>query len=107
MAQELIDVMMAESFATKVATQSDLIQAREAARQIASTVGFKPAECEEIALVVSELASNLIEHASGGTIRIGPLEPPERAGIRIESEDSGPGIPDIERALTDGFSTAG
>lgn len=99
--------MATESFAIQVAGQASLVRARDAARDIAGAVGFNAAECEEIALVVSELASNLIEHASGGIIRINPLQPPERSGIRIESEDNGPGIPDVEQAFTDGYSTRG
>ena len=86
------------------------VQARQASdltRNFAATVGFSPAECEEIALVVTELASNLIRHASGGAIKLSLIEDSGRVGIRVESEDSGPGIADIERALTDGFSTAG
>ena len=99
--------MAGESLAHKITSQVELIRACDAARKIAATVGFNPAECDEIVLVVSELASNLIEHATGGIIRINPLKQPERPGIRIESEDTGPGIADVEQAITDGFSTAG
>ena len=82
-------------------------QAVHLARNFAESLGFSSADCDEIALVVSELGSNLVRHASGGTMTLSGIEASGRAGIRIESEDSGPGIPDVERALTDGYSTAG
>jgi anti-sigma regulatory factor (Ser/Thr protein kinase)/serine/threonine protein phosphatase PrpC len=87
-----------------------LAQAKQAAyvaRSFAGAVGFSPDECHEIALVVTELGSNLVRYASGGTIRLSQIEASGRVGIRVESEDSGPGIADVERALTDGFSTGG
>lgn len=85
----------------------DVRRANEAARSFARTVGFGATEADEIALAVTELASNLIKHASGGSIKFTSLESGERNGIQIESEDSGPGIADVELAVTDGYSTAG
>lgn len=70
-------------------------------------IGFAPVECEEIGLAVTELASNLTKHAGGGEIRLLAIEADSRVGIQIESEDNGPGISDVERAVTDGYSTAG
>ena len=77
------------------------------ARSYAGSIGFSSTDCDEIALVVSELGSNLVRHAKGGTIKLSQIEAAGRMGIRIETEDFGPGITDVERALTDGFSTAG
>lgn len=77
------------------------------ARSFAAELGFAESDCEQIALVVTELASNLVRHASGGTLKLSPTETSGRFGIRVESEDSGPGIVDVERAMTDGFSTGG
>lgn len=87
--------------------QIDVEQARREARRIASAAGLTDASVERIALVVSELASNLLRYARGGRIlvlRTGPAGLPE---IRIESHDDGPGIPDIPAAMTDGYSTGG
>lgn len=72
---------------------------------MALSLGFGERESEEIALVVKELATNLLKHAKSGTLTLTPLTNGEHNGIRIESVDKGPGIPDIERALADGFST--
>jgi len=85
----------------------DISQAREATRLLAVEIGFDAVSCEEIAIVTSELASNLIKHAQGGSLRLAASGAGERVWIQIESQDSGPGIADVERALTDGFSTTG
>ena len=69
-------------------------------------MGFASQDCEEIQIVVSELASNLIRHASHGTIQLGELRSEDRAGIEIISQDEGPGIADIEQAMTDGYTTS-
>lgn len=85
----------------------DVRKAQDAARKFAKAIGFPPVECEEIALVSTELASNLIKHAGGGAMKFHLLESGDRTGIQIESEDNGPGIADVELAVTDGYSTAG
>ncbi len=84
----------------------DAAAAHHAAREMAVQIGFGVKESEEIAIAVSELASNQFTHARGGTIVIEPLAG-DRPGIQVEAVDAGPGIPNIEQALADGFSTAG
>jgi anti-sigma regulatory factor (Ser/Thr protein kinase) len=74
---------------------------------MAESAGFDPAAVEEIALAVTELATNLLHHARGGTLTLTPLADAGRAGVEVLSQDHGPGIPDIERALANGFSTVG
>jgi len=81
-------------------------RASGAGKAFAAELGFTPIECEEISLAVTELASNLIKHAGGGVINLSLIEADGRVGIQIDSEDNGPGIPDAERAMADGFSTA-
>ena len=91
----------------EVGHQSDVGKARRAARAMTEILGFGPEACEEVALALVELATNLIKHARGGTLTLTPLAEGARVGLQIEALDRGPGIVDIERALTDGFSTAG
>lgn len=107
MATELTGTTALTPVTIPITGMSSVTYAREAGKSHAVSIGFPPATGDEISLVVSELASNLVKHANGGTIRITTIESAERKGIQIESEDNGPGIVDIERALTDGFSTAG
>jgi anti-sigma regulatory factor (Ser/Thr protein kinase)/serine/threonine protein phosphatase PrpC len=84
----------------------DAAAAHHAAKEMAARMGFGEQECEEIAIVVSELATNQFKHAQGGDIALEPLagDPP---GILVEAVDAGPGIANIQKALADGFSTAG
>lgn len=90
-----------------VATMSDVYVARRATRAMAVALGFDATVSEEVTLAVSELASNLVKHARGGTLTLTPLQEGGQAGLQVESRDRGPGIADVEQAMTDGFSTRG
>ncbi len=81
--------------------------ARRAARAMALALGFDNTASEEIAIVTSELATNLLKYAQNGTLTLTPLTADRRAGIQIESRDTGPGIADVDEAVADGFSTSG
>lgn len=107
MAEALAQNPTVEPVSIRVVNRGQAKTASDAAQIMAEALGFAPTECEEVALAVQELASNLVTHASGGEIQLRPLSDGTRHGIQVISEDSGPGIPDIERALADGFSTAG
>ena len=90
-----------------VSHSADVAVCRRAAKAMALDVGFDDRSGEEMVLVAGELAANLIRHAMGGTLTFTPLCENGRAGVQIEALDSGPGIPDVDRAMADGFSTAG
>lgn len=93
--------------ALEIQRLADVDRAGQAARAFALGLGFSAHEGEQLALAAAELASNLVRHAQGGTIKLNALALEKRRGIQIESEDNGPGIANIEQALTDGYSTAG
>ncbi len=93
--------------AVDIAHGGDVIAAQAAARRLARQIGFGDLQAEQIALAVSELATNLVRHANGGTLRMWALGDGARRGIAVETEDTGPGIAHPERAMADGFSTAG
>lgn len=105
MAEKLTVPKPTSPLTVEVTAAVEVHRARDLAKNFSSGLGFSPAECEEIALVVCELASNLIKHARGGRISLNSIEAERGVGIQIESEDNGPGICDVERALTDGYST--
>ena len=92
--------------AMRIVAPVDVTIAENAARHLSAAVGFSAVECEEVVLAVTELASNLIRHAGGGTLSLAPASREARQGIEIESADAGPGFEDFERALTDGFTTS-
>src|ERR1043166_1136864 len=89
-----------------IAAAIDAYAARRSAKEIALAIGFDEKSSEEIALAISELASNLVKYARGGKLTLAQIQEDQRRGIQVESTDFGPGIPDVEQAITDGFSTA-
>lgn len=96
----------AQPVSLRIADPIHVTMAERAARDLSASVGFPAVECEEVALAVTELASNLIRHAGGGTLSLAPATRGASQGIQIESADAGPGFDDFERALTDGFTTS-
>jgi len=99
---------MSESIDIEVIEESQIAQARRTAAHLAEQIGFDSVSLCHITTSVSELASNLVFHATcGGRLIFTPLRRFDQSGFQIESVDEGPGIADIEQALTDGFSTNG
>jgi anti-sigma regulatory factor (Ser/Thr protein kinase)/serine/threonine protein phosphatase PrpC len=90
-----------------VVNGSDVNEARQRAQVMALTIGFDETASAEVALAVSELGANLLRHTKGGTLTLTPLVDGRRVGMQVISQDRGPGIADVEQALTDGFSTTG
>ena len=82
----------------------DIVRARRSARDLASRVGFSRTDLTMIATAVSEIARNIVRFAGNGELVIELLDSPRR-GVRIVARDTGPGIPDVEQALADGYST--
>jgi anti-sigma regulatory factor (Ser/Thr protein kinase) len=102
---------MTESFATSVNDPSATAEARRRATSLAVKLGFDEPDVGRVALVVTELATNLLKHAGGGEILVCALANGEKAGpaagIGILALDRGPGISDLDAALRDGYSSAG
>jgi serine/threonine-protein kinase RsbT len=85
----------------------DVYLAMSRARELAEAAGFNSADRTRIEIAILELTRNLLVHAGGGTICLSPIADQSRgSGLVIEARDQGPGIPDIELALQDGYSTA-
>jgi anti-sigma regulatory factor (Ser/Thr protein kinase)/serine/threonine protein phosphatase PrpC len=74
---------------------------------IGEAMDFTPQVCEEIAIAMTELATNLVKYTQGGTLTLTPLADNGRVGLEIQSHDNGPGIADVEQVMGDRFSTAG
>jgi len=89
-----------------VYAQSDVVLARRTAKEMAAVIGFDKTACEEISITVSEMTTNLVKHAGGGTLSISLIEGDNR-GIEVETLDRGPGVTDIEIVAADGYSTSG
>jgi serine/threonine-protein kinase RsbT len=80
---------------------------RQAVRTHAVSLGFTLVDQTKLVTASSELARNTLDYGGGGAAQLEVIENDRRAGIRIVFEDPGPGIPDIEQALVDGFTTGG
>jgi anti-sigma regulatory factor (Ser/Thr protein kinase) len=107
MAPRLTGAAKLEGVQAGVNWPGDILRAGALGRDFAASLGFPTLHCDEISLVVTELAANLIRHASGGTIGLEHVMPGERPGIEVRSVDNGPGISNVDQAITDGYSTAG
>lgn len=98
--------MAAEKCDTRpVRTEGDVVAARQAVRGWAVEAGFSLIDQTKLVTAASELARNTLVHGGGGTMRMELLSQGGRRGIRLVFEDQGPGIPDVERALRDGYTT--
>lgn len=85
----------------------DVIVARQKVRQVAQEIGFSMLDQTRLITAVSELARNIVVHAGTGTMSASYAETLDRRGMRIVFDDRGPGIPDLDLALREGYSTAG
>ena len=87
-----------------VKSEPDVVTVRRRVREVSAQMGLSLVDQTKIITAASELARNTIIYGGGGTMQVQALNGP-RAGIRLTFEDHGPGIPDVELALRDGFTT--
>jgi anti-sigma regulatory factor (Ser/Thr protein kinase) len=98
---------MMEHQSIAVEEMSQAGQARRTAAVLAERLGLDTEESGRLGLVVSEAATNLVKHARGGAIVLGPSLEDEARSVEVLAMDHGPGIGDLDRALRDGYSTCG
>jgi serine/threonine-protein kinase RsbT len=84
---------------------NDVVIARQKVRQSSIGLRFSLVDQTKLVTAASELARNALDHGKGGDMTLEELANGTRSGIRLIFEDQGPGIPDIQQALTDGFTT--
>lgn len=87
----------------QIADEGDVVRARRAGRTLAREIGFRSVDQSRIATAISELTRNVLRYAYGGQVHMTVLT--DRPGIEIVVADEGPGIPDIQQALGEGFTT--
>ena len=90
-----------------VREELDVVLVRKRVRDLATELGFGVVDLTKLVTAASELARNALVHGKGGTARIEAVRAGARVGIRLSVEDQGPGIPDVELALKDGYTTGG
>jgi anti-sigma regulatory factor (Ser/Thr protein kinase) len=94
--------------AVPITNDAHVYTARAAVRERAELLGFGRIERDELVIVASELASNILKYGIRGEITVTALNDPENGpGIRIEARDEGPAFHDIEMALRDGWGDRG
>jgi serine/threonine-protein kinase RsbT len=91
--------------AFRIGTSEDVVRIRRVVREWAIAAGFGLVEQTKMVTAASELARNTVLHGGGGRVRLELLQEDARQGLRAVFEDEGPGIPDVQLALRDGYST--
>ncbi|RKP46804.1 anti-sigma regulatory factor [Trinickia fusca] len=87
--------------------ESDVAWARQVVREIGLRGAFPETRIAALATAVTEIARNIVVHAGSGELSFCLIADGLRHGIVVVARDEGPGIPDIARAMEDGYSTKG
>jgi serine/threonine-protein kinase RsbT len=88
-----------------IRSSEDVVRVRQVAREWAVAQGLSLVDQTKIVTAASELARNTLDYGGGGTVKLEAINSETRRGLRLTFEDQGPGIPDIELALKDGYTT--
>jgi serine/threonine-protein kinase RsbT len=84
----------------------DIVRMRQTVRAWAIEAGMSLVDQTKIVTAASELGRNTWVHGGGGSVKLEIVERDHRRGVRLTFEDRGPGIPNIDLALRDGYTTA-
>ena len=98
---------MADEVRISVSSDVDTVLARKKGRELANKMGFSRTDATLIATAISEIARNVIVHAGSGEIFISSSKEQDNVCITVVAQDSGPGLPDVAAAMTDGASEQG
>src|SRR5277367_4180717 len=99
----VIRVLNSESM--EIRATEDIVSVRQVVRKKAISLGFGLVDQTKVVTASSELARNTLDYGGGGTAQLEILENDRRAGLRLVFEDQGPGIADVDLALSDGFTS--
>jgi serine/threonine-protein kinase RsbT len=94
-------------YQVEIRSSEDVVRVRQLTREGALAQGFSLVDQTKLVTAASELARNTLEHGGGGEVEIKLVNDGSRKGLRLVFNDRGPGIPNIEQALKDGFTTGG
>jgi len=90
-----------------VRTEEDIVASRQKVRALTQQLKFSLVDQTKMITAASELSRNTVVHGGGGQMRWEILEQGLKRGLRLHFEDTGPGIPDVQLALTDGWTSGG
>jgi serine/threonine-protein kinase RsbT len=88
-------------------SMDDIIKARQLVRDCAIFQGLSLVDQTKLVTAASELARNTVVHGGGGEMRLQALNDGPRRGVKAVFVDAGPGIPNLELAMKDGYTTRG
>lgn len=97
---------MAEERTVPIRSDLDIVTARVEGRELAKQLGFGVIDQARIATAISELTRNIVQYAEQGEAIMRRVDVGGRVGLEIVCQDEGPGIPDVDLAMQDGFSTS-
>lgn len=90
-----------------IRSSDDIVKVRQITREWALMQAFSLVDQTKIVTAASELARNTLDYGGGGEVRLEALQEGMRRGLRLTFVDQGPGIPDLDKAMKDGFTTGG
>lgn len=93
--------------AVPLRSEADIVASRQVVRQLAVSLKFSLVDQTKMITAASELSRNTLVHGGGGEMRWNVIEEGLKRGLRLEFVDTGPGIPDMSLALTDGWTSGG
>ena len=88
-------------------SEEDIVGSRQKVRALTQALKFSLVDQTKMITAASELSRNTLVHGGGGTMRWELVDDGVRRGLRLHFEDTGPGIPDLKLALTDGWTSGG
>ncbi len=98
-----MDLVKSETLPIRSA--GDIVAVRQRVRALATELKLSLVDQTKIVTAASELARNTLDYGRGGEVELAVVEQPPRRGLRMLFEDRGPGIPSVELALKDGYTT--
>jgi serine/threonine-protein kinase RsbT len=98
-------VSLADTGTLSITTEQHVVSARQIVRQLAQACGFSLVDQTKLVTAASELARNTVKYGGGGDMHWNIRREGGRCGVRLQFVDEGPGIPDLEQAMTDGWTT--
>ena len=88
-----------------IESNSDIVAARRKGRFLALEAGFSLTDAVVISTAISEIARNIVEYATSGSLKLSRINQFDKNGIVVIDDDKGPGIPNIKKAMRDGYGT--
>jgi len=98
-------MLVTRSESLQVRSSDDVVRVRQQVRALSLEAGLSLVDQTKIVTAASELARNMLDYGGGGSASVELVQDGIRRGLRLTFEDQGPGIPDIQLALKDGYST--